>query len=157
MPVPAGSFRVSPLQNTLQAGQRPTGRPDRDLLSLVPFSGDRVAPWPCGKLHYNQSMNPNQSFLDARDFLIAHREDYAAAYAGFRWPQLDRFNWALDYFDPFAQGNVHLALWVVDEHGGDSRLTFAAMSERSNRVANFLRERGVRRGDRVLVMLGNVV
>ncbi|HKV13057.1 MAG TPA: AMP-binding protein [Thermoanaerobaculia bacterium] len=102
-------------------------------------------------------MNPNPSFLDARDFLLAHREDYATAYAGFRWPQLDRFNWALDYFDPLAQGNDRLALWVVDEHGGDARLTFAAMSERSNRVANFLRERGVRRGDRVLVMLGNVV
>ena len=102
-------------------------------------------------------MNPSRSFLEARDFLIAHREDYAAAYAGFRWPQLDHFNWALDYFDPFAQGNDRLALWVVDEHGGDARLTLAAMSERSNRVASFLREHGVRRGDRVLVMLGNVV
>lgn len=106
---------------------------------------------------YNRSMNPSQPFLEARDFLIAHREDYAAAYAGFRWPQLDRFNWALDYFNPIAQGNDRLALWVVDEHGGDARQTFAALSERSSRVASFLRERGVRRGDRVLVMLGNVV
>ncbi len=103
------------------------------------------------------SIKTAAAFREARDFLIAHREDYAAAYAGFQWPALDHFNWALDYFDPFAQGNDRLALWVVDEHGGEERLTFKTLSERSNQIANFLREHGVRRGDRVLVMLGNVV
>ena len=44
-------------------------------------------------------MNATESFLQARDFLIDKREDYAAAYAGFRWPRLSEFNWALDYFD----------------------------------------------------------
>ncbi len=33
-------------------------------------------------------MTPTQAFASARDFLVAHREDYAAAYQGFRWPQL---------------------------------------------------------------------
>ena len=37
------------------------------------------------------------TFLEARDFLLARREDYAAAYAGFRWPKLERFNRALDF------------------------------------------------------------
>ena len=31
------------------------------------------------------------AFLAARDFLLARREDYEAAYAGFRWPTLDTF------------------------------------------------------------------
>jgi acetyl-CoA synthetase len=97
------------------------------------------------------------AFLEARDFLLAHREDYQAAAAGFQWPVLDRFNWALDYFDVQARDNDRPALWVLDEHGGEDRLSFAQMSERSNRVANFLRQSGVRRGDRVLVMLPNVV
>ncbi|HEX4498937.1 MAG TPA: AMP-binding protein [Thermoanaerobaculia bacterium] len=97
-----------------------------------------------------------RAFLAARDFLIAHRDDYAAARAGFRWPRLDRFNWALDFFDVQARGNDRTALWIVGEDGGETRLSFAAMAERSNRVANFLRARGVRRGDRVLVMLPNV-
>ena len=103
------------------------------------------------------SIKTAAAFLQARDFLLAHREDYPAAYAGFQWPALDRFNWALDYFDPFALGNDRLARWVVDEHGGEERLTFAALRERSNRVANFLRQHGVQPGDRVLVMLPNVV
>ncbi len=100
--------------------------------------------------------HPTQSFLAARDFLIAHREDYAAAYAGFRWPELDRFNWALDFFDVQARGNDRTAPWLVDDEGRETRLSFAAMSERSNRVANHLRALGVRWGDRVLVMLPNV-
>jgi len=94
-------------------------------------------------------------FLSARDFLRAHRDDYAAAYAGFEWPRLGDFNWALDYFDLYSSGNDRLALWIVDENGSETRLSFAALSERSNRVANFLRAQGVGRGDRLLVMLPN--
>jgi acetyl-CoA synthetase len=96
------------------------------------------------------------SFLAARDFLVQHREDYATAYRDFRWPQLDRFNWALDYFDPMARDNAQPALWLVDDGAGETKLSFAQLSERSNRVANFLRAHGVRRGDRILLMLGNV-
>jgi len=96
-------------------------------------------------------------FIAARDMLLRQREDYAAAYRDFQWPKLDRFNWALDYFDVMARGNTQPALWLVDEVAGESKLTFAQLSERSNRIANALRSLGVRRGDRVLVMLGNVV
>ena len=98
-----------------------------------------------------------QSFLTARDFLVAHREDYATAYRDFRWPALDEFNWALDYFDIMAKGNDQPALWVVDEGGNEAKLSFAELSRRSNQVSNFLRAQGVKRGDAVLLMLGNVV
>lgn len=96
-------------------------------------------------------------FLKARDFLLAHRTDYDTAYAGFQWPQLTEFNWALDYFDSMAQGNDQPALWIVEEDGRESKLSFAEMSVRSNRVANWLRAQGVARGDRILIMLGNEV
>jgi len=98
-----------------------------------------------------------QSFLKARDFLLAHRTDYQTAYRDFRWPQLSSFNWALDYFDHMAKNNSKPALWVLDDAGNETRLSFAEMSERSNRVANFLRAQGVKRGDAVLMMLNNVV
>ena len=97
------------------------------------------------------------AFIRARDFLLANRANYAAAYAGFQWPNLERFNWAIDYFGGQAKGNRRLALWIVNEDGSESRVTFARMNERSNRVANFLRQAGVKRGDRILVMLPNVV
>jgi acetyl-CoA synthetase len=99
----------------------------------------------------------SESFVKARDFLLRNRSDYAQAFAGFHWPSLDRFNWALDYFDPMAAGNSRPALWIVGEDGREVKLSFAEMSARSNQVANFLRHLGVKRGDRILLMLGNVV
>lgn len=102
-------------------------------------------------------MEPLKTFLEARDFLIRNRTDYPAAYQGFHWPRLTHFNWALDYFDHMAAGNDQPALWVVDESGAETKLSFAQMSERSNRVANFLRSIGLKRGERILVMLGNEV
>ncbi len=101
-------------------------------------------------------MSETQGFLAARDLLLKHREDYDTAYRTFEWPKLDRFNWALDYFDVMAQGNDGLALWIVEIDGAEHRVTFAEMAERSNRAANFLRALGVRRGDRLLLMLNNV-
>src|SRR5215467_533799 len=95
-------------------------------------------------------------FISARDFLLGCREDYATAYRDFQWPKLDQFNWALDYFDAMARDNAQPALWLADEDGGETKLSFAALSERSNQIANSLRALGVRRGDRILVMLGNV-
>jgi acetyl-CoA synthetase len=99
-----------------------------------------------------------QAFRAARDFLLAHRDDYATAYGGFQWPKLDRFNWALDWFDQIAAGDRRnqTALWVAYEDGRQNKLTFAELSERSNRIANYFRGLGVRRGDRVLLMLGNI-
>ncbi|MGW2711922.1 AMP-binding protein [Streptomyces sp. NPDC001356] len=96
-----------------------------------------------------------EMFRGARDFLLEHREDYATAYEGFRWPRPEHFNWALDWFDEIADGNDRTALHIVEEDGTETRLSFAELSERSNRVARWLRERGVAAEDRVLVMLGN--
>ncbi|MEV6113064.1 AMP-binding protein [Streptomyces sp. NPDC052109] len=94
-------------------------------------------------------------FRGARDFLLAHREDYATAHEGFAWPRPAHFNWALDWFDVIAAGNDRTALHIVEEDGGETRLSFAELAERSDRVANHLRARGVAAEDRILVMLGN--
>ena len=103
-------------------------------------------------------MNSNcQPFLAARDFLLEHRTDYATAVRDFRWPQLTEFNWALDYFDAMAQGNQANALWIVEEDGSEQRYSFQQLASRSNQVANHLRALGVRRGERILLMLGNDV
>jgi acetyl-CoA synthetase len=99
-----------------------------------------------------------QRFLDARDLLWRHRTDYERAYSEFAWPVLDEFNWALDYFDVIARDNHEPALWIVNDPAGDGvKYSYAQMSERSARMANFLRSVGIGRGDRVLLMLPNRV
>ena len=48
-------------------------------------------------------------FIAARDLLLRLRTDYGAAVREFRWPVMDRFNWALDFFDHLPADD--LALW----------------------------------------------
>lgn len=98
-----------------------------------------------------------EAFKVARDFLLAHRQDYQRAYQGFRWPELAEFNWALDWFDPLARGNDTPALWIVEQDGAELMLSFDEMARRSDQVANWLRAQGVARGDRIVLMLGNQV
>ncbi|GEL17124.1 AMP-binding protein [Pseudonocardia asaccharolytica] len=101
-----------------------------------------------------------QAFYAARDFLLDHREDYETAYRDFRWPELGEFNWALDHFDAVAadpERGARRALWIVESAGAEASWTFAELSARSNRVANWLRAQGVSRGDRIILMLGNQI
>ncbi|HZV92404.1 MAG TPA: AMP-binding protein, partial [Caldimonas sp.] len=100
-------------------------------------------------------MTTTPTFHEARDLLLRHRTDYDSAYREFRWPVLERFNWALDHFDAIARGNESTALHIVGEDGSETRRSFAEMSVRSSQVANHLRGLGVKRGDRILLMLGN--
>ena len=100
--------------------------------------------------------NDAAAFLAARDLLLQHRTDPAAARAHFQWPELHHFNWALDHFDPMAADNQTPALRIVGPGSDDETITFAALAARSNQVANGLRRIGVQRGDRILLLLGNV-
>jgi acetyl-CoA synthetase len=60
------------------------------------------------------------AYRAVRDMLVRHRDDYDAAVAAFRWPEIgDRFNWALDWFDPVAAGNPQTALRIIGEDGTD--------------------------------------
>ncbi|MBV9656427.1 MAG: AMP-binding protein [Acetobacteraceae bacterium] len=102
------------------------------------------------------------SFEEARAFLLAERENYARACCGFRWPDQENFNWALDWFDAVLarqpESRDRAALRIVETAtGSETALTFAELSRRSDAVANYLRTQGVGRGDRVLLLLGNVV
>ncbi len=102
------------------------------------------------------------TFQDARAFLLKHRTDYDKAIAGFRWPDEKQFNWALDWFDAGLASNPEsrdrTALWIVDAASNtETKLSFAALSRSSNQTANFLRDLGLKRGDHLLLLLGNVV
>jgi acetyl-CoA synthetase len=102
------------------------------------------------------------SFQAARAFLLKHRTDYDTAVADFKWPEPVDFNWALDWFDADlardADSRDRIALWIVDAAScTETKLSFETLSRRSNQVANYLRARGLKRGDHLLLLLGNVV
>ncbi len=94
----------------------------------------------------------------AREFLLTHRTDYESAVRDFRWPRPATFNFGLDWFDVIAGEHPDRpALKIVEENGDSGAWTYAQLSARSDQVAVWLRAVGVRRGDRILLMLGNQV
>ena len=94
----------------------------------------------------------------ARDQLVDLICDYDKAVETFSFPRLTgAFNWATDWFDVIARGNDRTALWIVEEDGKEHKISFAEMAESSDRVATWLAELGVGKGDRVILMLGNQV
>jgi non-ribosomal peptide synthetase component F len=102
-------------------------------------------------------MTEHDRFRTARDLLLAHRTDLDAACAAFEWPALERFDWAVDWFDAIARDNDAPALHIVEETGTEAKLSYAELSRRSSQVANWLAGLGAKPGDRMLLMLGNEV
>lgn len=103
-------------------------------------------------------MTATAALRTARDQLVAHQGQHEKAVTAFSWPDLgDRFNWAHDWFDVFARGNGTPGLVIVEEDGSAASYTFDDLVVASDRVAHWLAAQGVRRGDSVVLMLGNQV
>ena len=79
---------------------------------------------------------------------------YERLVASFRWSIPARFNIALACCDQWAiRDPGRVALIRIGERGEAVATTFAALKDRSDRLAQALRRRGVARGDRVAILL----
>ena len=56
----------------------------------------------------------------AAGIALADVRELADRLRDFQWPALDRFNWALDYFDVIAKANTRPALHIVAESGSET-------------------------------------
>src|SRR6266478_1174427 len=71
----------------------------------------------------------------------------------FQWSIPERFNIGTDVVDRHADAGVAPALIEVDPSGKVVELGFAAVRDLANRLANVLVGHGLRRGDRVAILL----
>ncbi|MGW3206560.1 acyl-CoA synthetase [Streptomyces sp. NPDC001135] len=93
-------------------------------------------------------------FRRSRDLLQELRADHEAARRAFTWPRLTHFNWALEWFDVIAHDNPRTALELHGPDGQVQQISYQDLAARSDRLATWLTRLGVRRGDRVLIVLG---
>jgi acetyl-CoA synthetase len=94
----------------------------------------------------------------ARDLLLQHRDDHAAAVDLFRWPRPGTFNWGVEWFDVVAAEHPERpALVIVELDGSVGSWSYGELSRRSDQVAGWLAANGVQRGDRIVLMLSNQV
>jgi acyl-coenzyme A synthetase/AMP-(fatty) acid ligase len=82
--------------------------------------------------------------------------DYEQTCRDFRWDVPGHYNFAFDVVDRWGEDAEKLAMLWVNERGDEKRLTFGDFTARSNQVANALRTLGIRKGDRILIMLPRV-
>ena len=85
---------------------------------------------------------------------MANIGDYASTYASFEWETPERFNFGRDIVDEWKESRPAM-LWL-GVSGEERRLTFGDFSRLSDKFASVVREMGVGRGDRVMVLLGKV-
>jgi len=86
--------------------------------------------------------------------LVPNMTDYEKARRDFSLEVPEHFNFGFDIVDRWARDRTKLAFAIADEDGEIiKKRTFYELKRESNMFANVLREQGIKKGDRVLVML----
>jgi acetyl-CoA synthetase len=86
--------------------------------------------------------------------MLPNIRDYDALYRQFRWQIPAQYNIGIDVCDRWAAADPgRLAILHVHPDGRTDEITFGWLREASNRLANTLVAHGIRRGDRVAVLL----
>jgi len=88
---------------------------------------------------------------------MVKEDKYDELYNSFKWEIPKYYNFGFDVVDKWAEDRTKLALISIDRSGKRDRYhTFRDLSVESNRYANALRRIGVKKGDRVLIVLQSI-
>ena len=80
--------------------------------------------------------------------------DYDALYRAFRWQVPAHYNIGVDVCDRWAASEPgRIAIFHVGANGAVQEISYGALRGSSNRLANALAAHGIRRGDRVAILL----
>lgn len=86
--------------------------------------------------------------------LIKRASTYREVYDSFRWNLPTHYNIALDVCDKHAADPRRLALIYERPDGNIEQFTFRQIQSHANRLANTFAHFGLKRGDRILIYLG---
>ena len=88
--------------------------------------------------------------------MARNMSDYYRTYQDHRWDLPATFNFGTDVVDRYAREADGPALIWANAAGEEIRLTYSDISQLTDRFASVLAQRGIRRGDRVLIMLPRI-
>ena len=98
------------------------------------------------------STRPNEKLLCGE--FIETTENEKGKLLNIRFKNTHRFNFAFDIVDALADKEPDkLAMIYVDKNKNEKRFTFRDMKRESNRCANYLTQMGIRKGDKVMLIL----
>ena len=88
---------------------------------------------------------------------VEKKDKYDELYNSFKWEIPKHYNFGFDVVDKWAEDRTKLALISIDRSGKRDRYhTFYDLKTASNQFVNVLRDMGVKKGDRVLVILQSI-
>ena len=88
---------------------------------------------------------------------LKKKDRYELMYKNFKWNVPEYYNFGFDVVDQWAEDRTKLALISIDRSGKRDRYhTFYDLKIQSNKFANVLRNIGIKKGDRVLVILQSI-
>ncbi len=121
----------------------PTGDPIPELSDLVEKSG--------------KTINEEVKVLDKErvyNKYIDIEESATGTPLSIKFKNTDKFNFAFDLVDELAEKKPDkLAMLHISKDKVERRFTFSDMKKQSNRCANYFKSIGIKRGDRVLLIL----
>src|SRR5262245_27741749 len=85
-----------------------------------------------------------------------HMTTYEQARRDFTWDMPEDYNFAIDAVGKWAENPETLALPWVGLDGREQRYTFIDFDEQSSRVAFALEKQGIKKGERVLLLLPRI-
>jgi len=88
---------------------------------------------------------------------LQKKDRYDVMYKNFKWKVPEYYNFGFDVVDQWAEDRTKLALISIDRSGNRDRYhTFYDLKVQSNQFVNVLRKIGLKKGDRVLVILQSI-
>jgi len=88
---------------------------------------------------------------------LQKKDRYDLMYKNFKWKVPSYYNFGFDVVDQWAEDRTKLALISIDRSGKRDRYhTFYDLKVQSNQFANVLRKIGVKKGDKVLLILQSI-
>jgi len=88
---------------------------------------------------------------------LQKKDRYDIMYKNFKWHIPEHYNFGFDVVDQWGEDRTKLALISIDRTGKHDRYhTFYDLSVASNKYANVLLKMGIKKGDRILVILQSI-
>ena len=85
------------------------------------------------------------------------KDRYDHLYSSFQWKIPKYYNFGFDVVDQWAEDRTKLALISIDRSNQNARYhTFFDLKVQSNQYANMLKKLGLKKGERVLVILQSI-
>ncbi len=140
--------------STASHGMIATGGKDCVFYAIVLNGSEEVLPAPVQEKKLERRAGPEQRTPQIWEKFIDVEEGPDGALRKISFKGADSFNFAFDVVDGLARRKPEkLAMLHVDRNRAERYFTFQDMSRYSSRAANYFQSLGIKRGDRVLLIL----